>query len=343
MRVWIPPLIGAIAYPGLIVSGDWALRRYRESAAGSEIGGEMLIAVLAFVVIVLATSVPLVALRSLLRTRDDASLVRARVVSYVVFSTPSLFSLTYSLSRLVGISQYISALWIVAWFAVGTLLYFTEHLYFKERAGTSVALSRSPPRRLRIVHGATALCVLLGFIAAHIINHDLALWSVQLHHDVMNTLRVWYRSMWVEPILLTLLLVMIATGIPMVAHYARQRMDALRVIQTATGVYVAVFLCSHIFATLNARRLGIETDWFFASGPEGSLLQGGGLLDRLIPHYIFATLALILHAALGLRIVLLQHGFSRRVANNSLYTLSTLAILLTAITTTALLGFHLHH
>jgi succinate dehydrogenase/fumarate reductase cytochrome b subunit len=190
---------------------------------------------------------------------------------------------------------------------------------------------------LRIVHGVTALCLLCGFLIAHLINHDLAVWSVQLHGDVMTWLRLWYRSEWVEPALLGLMFVMICTGIPMVVHYARQRMDAFRVIQTATGVYVAVFLCSHVLAVLRGRSVGVETDWSFAAG----LLDGVGLRNRLIPHYFFAAFFLLLHVACGLRIVLLKHGVAKMVGNRALYALTVAAVLVTLLSTAALLGFHM--
>jgi succinate dehydrogenase/fumarate reductase cytochrome b subunit len=71
----------------------------------------------------------------------------------------------------------------------------------------------------------------------------------------------------------------------------------------ATGVFVGVFLCSHVTATLLGRHHGLETDWSFAAGPT-SLLDGIGIRDRLIPHYFFAVLFLAIHVGCGVRIVL---------------------------------------
>jgi hypothetical protein len=153
--------------------------------------------------------------------------------------------------------------------AVGVLLYLTEGRTKPESPAFGVTW-------LRIVHGGTALCLLCGFLIAHLINHDLAVWSVTLHRAVMNFLRLWYRSEWVQPLLLGLLAVMICTGVPLVAHHSRRRMDAFRVAQAATGVYTGAFVCSHVLATLNGRRMGIETDWSFAVGST-SLLDGIGL------------------------------------------------------------------
>jgi succinate dehydrogenase/fumarate reductase cytochrome b subunit len=280
----------------------------------------------------LAASVPALAMRALLHLRHDDRPVLARGFLYLMFAIPSLFTLTYSLTRMAGVDRHLSAIWILGWIAIGVLLYFSE------------GRNKPPPHAagvtwLRVVHGAIALCLLCGFLLAHLINHDLAAWSITLHGTAMKWLRLWYRSEWVEPVLLGLLFVMICTGVPMVVHHSRRRMDAFRVVQMATGVYIGVFLCSHVLAVLNGRRAGVETDWAFAAGPT-SLLDGIGLRGRLIPHYFMAALVLVLHVACGLRVILLQHGVARVVGNRVLYGLASLALVVTVLSMAALLGFH---
>jgi hypothetical protein len=327
MRLWVPPVIGAILYPALISFFRWAVRGYRESES-------LLEAALALLLMLLSMSVPLVAAMALIRMRHHDGPALPRLVLYLVFAVPSLFSLTWSLSGTAGVREYLTVIWPVLWIAASVALYLGEGRArpVRGRSGTGVA-------RLRMTHGAAALVLLLAFLIAHVVNHDFALWSESLHGDVMNWLRQWYRSEWVEPVILALLLVMILTGIPMVVHHSRWRMDAFRVVQAASGVYVGVFLCSHVRAVLTARQLGIETDWTFASGPD-SLLDGMGMSGRLIPHYFLGTLCLIVHVACGLRVVLLQHGIARAAGNRVLYGLSAVAIVVTAASCAALLGFH---
>jgi hypothetical protein len=326
MRMWAPPLAGTIIYPGLIFSAEWALEDYHQS-------GNSLLAAYVLLAMLLALSVPALALRALLISRDDDKSVHARGILYLLFAVPSLFTLTYSTTRMVGVHQHLSAIWILIWIAIGMIF------YHREKQNIPLVPRQPDVRWLRTIHGVTALLVLCGFLLAHLINHDLAAWSVNLHINAMKALRLWYRSEWVEPVLIVLVVVLLGTGVPMVVHYARRRMDAFRVIQTATGMYVAAFLCSHVFATLRARSGGTETDWFFAAGPL-SLLQEGGLRDRLIPHYFIGPLALIVHVACGLRIVLLQHGLSNLVGKRLLYALAAAGLLVTVISTAALLGFH---
>src|SRR5262245_53248153 len=96
MRLWAPPVVGAMVYPGLIVCFQWAVRGYRESSS-------LLMALTALMLMLMATSVPVMAAAALFRMRQQAGPVVTRGVLYLVFAIPSLFSLTYSLSRVVGV------------------------------------------------------------------------------------------------------------------------------------------------------------------------------------------------------------------------------------------------
>ncbi len=326
-RFWALPLIAVVGYPGVLLSFDAAINSYHAS-------GSALTAVGAVLTMVLAGAIPMLPLRALLIGRHDAASVLARVSLFVMFATPSLFSLTATLSRLAGVRQPLGlvTVWICMWLAVGLALYLRNGLSVQGRQERS-------PARLRVVHGVVALALLVGFLLPHLTNHFLAAWSVELHGAVLKALRLWYRSAWVEPVLLALLLVMIATGFPMVLHYARQRMDAFRVVQAATGAYVMVFISSHVVAVLNGRRLGLETDWSFAAGP-ASLLDGTPLLSRLIPHYIFGVVCVTVHVASGLRIVLLNHGVTAALANRALYGLASVGVVVAGVIAAALLGVH---
>jgi hypothetical protein len=327
VRLWMPSLLVVVLYPGLIASFAWAVKVYHQS-------GNLVFVVCALLTMLLAASVPFLAVRALILIRHDQHAVLERAILLVIFAVPSLFTLTHTLTRMVGRTRHyevLSALWISVWIAVGAVLYFKKERATRQSHEVKI-------KWLRVIHGVTALCLLCAFLIAHLINHDLAVWSVALHDAVMKWLRLWYRSEWVEPILLVLFVVMLCTGIPMVARHARQRMDAIRVVQVATGVYVGAFICSHVFATLMARTRGIETDWFFAAGPT-SLLDGS-LLSRLIPHYFYGALFLSVHVACGLRVVLLQHGVAEVAGNRVLYGLASVGLVVTVLLSAALLGFH---
>lgn len=326
-QLWTLPWIAVVIYPGLILSFDWAINDYHQS-------GSLLMAVSAVLVMLLAGSTPVLAARSLLIMRNEVGPAATRGILYLMFATPALFPLTVALTRIAGVRQHYGfvGVWVALWLALGLLSYVGN--------GQSTSAGRERPiRLLRRIHGVAALCLLLGFLIAHLVNHNIAVWSVELHGAVLKWLRVWYRSELVEPVLLALLLVMIGTGAPMVLRYSRQRMDVFRVLQTATGIYTGVFICSHVFAVIRGRSRGLETDWLFAAGPD-SLLNGPSLLSSLIPYYIFGTLAVILHVACGVRIVLLQHGVSQLSAQRAVYRIASAGVVVTVLITAALLGFH---
>lgn len=327
VRSWTLPWLAVTLYPSLLLAFDSALEGHRQSGSAPLAFGALLL-------MLLASSAPPLALRALLITRNDTGLVLTRGLLFLMISTPSLFSLSYTLSRLAAIGKPVFiGLWTGTWLAIGALSYLRRGLAPPGEPARPVAW-------LRVTHGVAALLLLGAFLLPHLTNHSLAMWSVELHRTVIETLRAWYRSEWIEPVLLTLMGVMIVTGVPMVVRYSRQRLDAFRVVQLATGAYVAVFICSHVTAILNGRSRGIDTDWSFAAGPD-SLLDGTPLLARLIPHYLFGTFCLIVHVACGLRIVLLQHGVPQALSNRAVYGVASVGAVVTIAITAALLGFHI--
>ena len=191
--------------------------------------------------------------------------------------------------------------------------------------------------RVRVVHAGAAVLLLLAFLIVHIGNHGFALWSIQLHTQFAALLRLWYRSDWVEPVILALLAVMALTGMPMVARYTRAGGDMFRILQTTSGMYLAIFSCSHLTAVLRARYSGVETDWIFATGPNG-LLDGSGML---IPYYVLGIFTLVMHVALGLRRVSLSYNLNLSVANRMTYALIGFGGFVTLLTTLAMMGLHL--
>lgn len=293
--------------------------------------GSPLFAAYAALLMLLAGSIPVIAGRALIlmHRNDVTSPALTRGLLYLTFAVSPLYVLTLLLAGMAGMGQYHAAVWTSVWVAAGAALHFRKKTNAPDLQGTQVS-------GLRIAHGVTALCLLCGFLIAHMVNHALALWSVELHGAAMEWLRLWYRSEWVEPVLLAMLLIMIATGVPMVAHHSRRSADAFRVVQMATGVYIGVFLCAHVLAVLGARVANKETDWFFAVGTQG-LHNGRGML---IAYYIFAVFFLILHVGCGLRIVLTKHGVAEATANKVVYGVGGAGLILTTVIALAGFGFH---
>jgi succinate dehydrogenase/fumarate reductase cytochrome b subunit len=323
LRFWLLPLLGVVAYPTVLTHFAAAIYSYRETGAPA-------LAVSAALLMLVAGSIPVISGRALILISQDDSprAVLTRSLLYLAFSVSPLYVLSILLAAKAGVVQHHGVVWTASWTVLGLVLCTRESSSASPTSAAGLAW-------LRIMHGATAVCLLLGFLVAHVINHDLAIWNVRLHGTAMEWLRLWYRSDWVEPVLFALFAAMIATGAPLVVRHSRRSTDAFRMIQLATGVYIALFLCAHVLAVLSARNAGKETDWIFATGPNG-LLDGRGML---IPYYVFAVLFLALHVGCGLRVVLLKHGVTEARANQAVYAVAAVGCLATTVIAIAALGF----
>jgi succinate dehydrogenase/fumarate reductase cytochrome b subunit len=143
-----------------------------------------------------------------------------------------------------------------------------------------------------------------------------------------------YRAPFIEPILIGLLLVQVISGGALVWRWSVSSLDTFRVIQIASGTYLAFFIITHLNSALvSARYLrGIETDWAWASGaPKGLLLDAWNI--RLLPHYAFGAFFIVAHLVSGLRQVLMAHGLAPKRANR----MWTVGVVLGAAVSTAII------
>jgi hypothetical protein len=283
----------------------------------------------------LELAVPLMALRALMRIRNgiepNAPLVRR--VLHLAFATAPAQTLSGFAADALGISP--TWAWYGGWGVVAMIT-------FLVRKGSSSSLpgSRRYLTRLRTIHGFSALLLITGFLSLHLGNHLTALWTVQAQHDAMTFLRGWYRSTWVQPIILALFGTMIVTGILLVIRYTATTADKFRTLQTASGAYFAAFIGSHTLAVFVGRANNVDTNWDFAAGgPLGLLHQPwrGALID----YYALSVFLIIVHAALGLRIVLLGHDTKERTADRMVYSGIAVGAVVTALIMAAALGLHL--
>lgn len=142
---------------------------------------------------------------------------------------------------------------------------------------------------LRKVHRSSAL--LLGsFVLLHLANHAAGLAGQDVHRSVQLALR-WLYQGWLEPVLLAACAVQIATGLRLVWQ---RRSSLWRTgAQPISGTYLALFLGIHVFAVLQARMNGIDTDLAFAAAG----MHAGGWIYFFVPYYGLAVLTFGLHIA----------------------------------------------
>jgi succinate dehydrogenase/fumarate reductase cytochrome b subunit len=325
---WSIPLTGAIAYPGLLFLFSAAINWYRDSS------GSFVAAVLATLIMALAVMIPVMSIRSLgkLRNSTEPKAPAIRRVLHLTFAMFPLYTAINTLASLLGNWRWANYVWVIMLMAIGGMLYFSNA---RGNARTTDGIVRP---WLRASHGSVALLLICGFFVWHFTSHITALWSIDLNSKILDLFRRWYRSGLVEPVLLAALGFMLVSGVYMVFQYTKIGGDHFRNLQTATGVYVALFVCAHLMAVVSARQAGIDTDWYYAVSNSGHVL---GYPAHLTPYYIFGVFVLLLHASLGLRIVLLSHGIAERGANRIFFSFAAIAAFVTLMIAAAMFNIHI--
>ena len=327
---WFFALAGAAIYPSLFAIFPGIIQAY---SGHESVVMQVLLSGCAVTVMLVAASIPFVSIWALakIHNNDVPNAPSIRRMLHLTFAVSPFYTLYLQLIGMTGFGQWHTPIWIAAAIITGLVL----------TRGTKKAQSQNQSEFggswLRAIHGGIAILVLFGFLLLHLINHGAAIWSAELHETIMGLFRLWYRSEWVEPVLLTLLAGMVVTGVLMVMRYTKSDADLFRNLQTTSGIYLATFLSAHLMAVLGARAANVETDWIFAVGANG-LIKG---FSPLIPYYILSVFFIITHLSLGLRIVLLSHNVSVAKANRAFYCLVAAGTLATILIATALLGIQI--
>jgi hypothetical protein len=319
----LPPFT-AMIYPWAV----WCF--YNSVSVMREVeGSEKIIPLTAAVVALLLTAIPsmvsyLMLLRPLERQDQYAG---TRWITYLAFAAPAFFTV----ERVVfaGFRSAIDDrfLWVPIW-AV---------LLIVAAIGRKTQVKPQPAwtTKLQVAHGVVAALILVSFLAAHVWNHFLGLLGPQVHIAVMETLRVFYRSGVVEPVLVAFFLFQMVTGARLASIRQFTQGDRFRTLQVATGVGLMAFLLAHMTVIFIVARWenGVDTNWTFATGFKIGML-GNLSNSRQVPYYWFALVATISHLACGLRMVLLAHGWRTMVVNR----IALSIIIGGAVLTTAILA-----
>lgn len=208
---------------------------------------------------------------------------------------------------------------LVAWYVMAACVGLAAFLPYSN----SVSVSSS---KFRHIH-ATSAIVLATFALAHVFNHSLAIISLDTNRAVLNALRLVYRQNVAQTILVAAIAVQVLTGLTMVWKYYLRRATPLRNLQLVSGLYLAVFLVSHLVTVFTTRSNGIDTDFVWASHAPGGLLASLSSVS-LLPRYSLAVLAVFVHLACQAR-----WNLSRLISESAARTVSYSVMALGAATT----------
>ncbi|MEO8702125.1 MAG: hypothetical protein ABI867_18930 [Kofleriaceae bacterium] len=265
--------------------------------------------------LVIALAVPVLALVTAYVLGRTSASAFVRLVAHVAIAAPPLYALLGGWLDFQHTLPFGSlGVWIPLWSALAIAA-----LVDRRRAPQTILAA---PRWLIAVHATSALVITL-FAAVHVVNHLAGLFGGDAHVAVMHTLRTVYRHPVVEPLLLAAVVFQVASGGWLLARRLRGPAEWFPSLQTATGAYLLMFFASHVSAVFRARLLrNTDTDWSWLSGNE---LLTDPWSARLVPYYFLSVIALAVHAACGLRVVLRGHGVALHHANAVVAVIATLA------------------
>lgn len=254
-----------------------------------------------------AFAVPMLALVGAARLGASATNRRAYAIALLAVAAPAIFTFLGVVLYLLHDPVSDIALWVGAWILLAL-------------AAAWPSQNRPPvaavPAWLRATHGGLALAALLSFLGFHILNHLFGLIGADAHSVVMKFGRHLYRAQLVEPVLVTVMLLLVVSGLILLWRRTAGRADRFQVLQAASGAYLLFFVPGHMNSVFVFARtwLGIDTDWSFATGAPAGLIADAWNV-RLVPHYGLGVAFLLVHLAGGARIVLLAHGVSLDFGN----------------------------
>lgn len=294
-------------YPWVLDAFHWAVSPV--AADSLAMAASLSRLVVAALMLFSAFAVPLICL--LLASRPSGAVAggtaRARRFALIAMTAPTFYVFFGVLTYMSGSTIPDGWLWTPAWLL---LAYWTL-----SKGPSEVAPQSSTPSHLRVAHGICGSIAAL-YVLFHIINHLFGLIGSEAHATVMDIGRVVYRSPFVEPLLVMVMLFQMVSGLRLVWIWTETSQDRYRIYQLASGVFMSVFILGHMNSVFIFARtfLAIPTDWAFATGLPTGLIQDPWNI-RLIPHYALGVFFVLTHLCSGLRVVMLAHGVKKPTAD----------------------------
>lgn len=273
--------------------------------------------------LVLALAAPLVAAVGFRRLPPAA--VRARTVALCAVGAPALYSWFGGLLDFQRALPVTSAtLWPPLWIAAAIVA-------AREPASRPPAATRHG--RLAVAHGLSAIAI-VAFATAHVANHLAGLAGGAAHEALMRTLRLAYRAPALETLLLAAVGFQVMSGLPLLRRRVGSGGSWVDDAQTTAGAYLACFFASHLTAVLRARGRGVDTNWHWLTSDS---LLSDPWSARLGPYYLLGVIALGVHAAAGLRHVLIARGHAISVVDRWFTVATAASVVIAALIMTGLL------
>jgi hypothetical protein len=146
---------------------------------------------------------------------------------------------------------------------------------------------------MKKIHYYSGLFIAI-FIAFHLINHTFAIVGLEKHLAVMKILRLVYRNLLVESLLLIAVLVQIYSGIKLLIQKRKLVVTVFEKLQIYSGLYMAIFLSIHVSAVLAARFIfKMDSNTYFGAATLNHFPE----ILFFVPYYFFAIIAFFIHVS----------------------------------------------
>lgn len=147
--------------------------------------------------------------------------------------------------------------------------------------------------KLKTIHYFSSIFFFL-FVITHLCNHLYSLYGFEKHIEIMNSLRIIYRNIFIETLLMIIILVLLFSGLNLYWKKRRSVKGFFEQVQVWTGLYLAIFLVIHLSAIWFGRIvLKLDTNIYF--GIAG--LNTYPHFFFFIPYYSLAIMAFFGHLA----------------------------------------------
>lgn len=145
-------------------------------------------------------------------------------------------------------------------------------------------------KRLHYISGLTITI----FVGLHLFNHVCSIWGADKHIEIMHSLRLVYRNIFVEAILLLAVLMQIISGLKLFKTNRKTAVSNFDKLHIWTGLYLAIFFVIHLSAVLFGRfAVHLDTNFYF--GAAG--LNSFPFSLFFIPYYALAIISFFGHIA----------------------------------------------
>jgi hypothetical protein len=146
---------------------------------------------------------------------------------------------------------------------------------------------------IKKIHYISGLMITL-FVGIHLFNHFCSIFGADKHIEIMNSLRLFYRNIFGETLLLSAVLVQIVSGLKLFKANRKIANSNFEKLHIWTGLYLAIFFIIHLSAVLGGRQfLRLDTNFYF--GVAG--LNSFPFNLFFIPYYGLAIISFFGHIA----------------------------------------------